>query len=316
MSPLLVADETVFANNADWLSPLKYIPFLRDIGRHFSVNRMLSAESYKRRLATGLSFIEFNYQLLQAYDFLELNKRYGCRLQLGGDDQWGNILAGVDLCRRVQQQEVFGLTLPLLLTATGEKMGKTATGAVWLDAERVSPFEYYQYWVNVQDADVVRMLGYFTFLPMQEIEYVRTLAGGPMLNAAKSILAYETTAILHGKEAAESTHAAALGAFGNRQIPDDLLPSSSVPRYAAGLVQEIPSTRLSSVSGMILVDLLVQSGLAASKKQARRLIEQGGVRVNDEKAANVEQTLTRQHFIDGALLLRSGKKKLHRFLLG
>ena len=305
---------TVFVNNADWLMGLHYVDFLRDIGRHFSVNRMLSAESSKQRLQRGLSFIEFNYQILQAYDYLELCRRYGCTLQMGGDDQWGNILAGVDLCRRVAQREVAGLTLPLLLLATGQKMGKTATGAVWLDATMVSPYDYYQYWVNVHDEDVARLLAFFTFLPMVDIAAVQQLPGGPALNLAKSVLAYEATALLHGEEAAREAHLAALGAFGGRSIPPEFLPSSAVPRQVEGHVEEVPTTQVALGQGLLLADLLVQGGLAESKKQARRLIEQGAVRLNDAAPTTDPQAIVlATDFVEGALLLRAGKKKVHRF---
>lgn len=309
---------TRVVNNADWLLGLQYIAFLRDVGRHFSVNRMLSAEAYKQRLERGLSFIELNYQILQAYDFVELARRYNCCLQMGGDDQWGNIVAGVDLCRRIAQKEVQGLTFPLLLTATGQKMGKTESGAIWLDPERVSPFAYYQYWINVHDDDVARMLGYFTFLPMDEIAVVRQMAGGIALNMAKAILAYEATALAHGENAAREAHQAAQGAFGGRAIDAGLLPSSHVPRAAGADVEQIPTTSLTRSGlqeGVAVVDLLVQSGLAESKKQARRLIEQGGVRLGEDKVEQMDRMVTLADFADEAVTLRAGKKKIHRFKL-
>ncbi|MDH3803552.1 MAG: tyrosine--tRNA ligase, partial [Deltaproteobacteria bacterium] len=197
------AGRAMLVNNADWLAPLNYIEFLRDIGRHFSVNRMLSAESYKMRLETGLSFIEFNYMLLQAYDFLVLFDDYDCHIQMGGSDQWGNIVAGVDLVRRMRQKTVYGITFPLITTASGEKMGKTAQGAVWLDDELTSPYEYYQYWINTEDQDVARFLGYFTFLPTEEVQAVADLQGTD-LNLVKTILAYEVTRITHGEAAARA----------------------------------------------------------------------------------------------------------------
>jgi tyrosyl-tRNA synthetase len=304
-------------DNAEWLTGLNYIEFLRDVGRHFSVNRMLSAEAYKMRLEKGLSFIEFNYQILQAYDFMELNKRYGCTVQMGGDDQWGNILAGVDLTRRLNSDLVFGLTFPLQLTATGEKMGKTAGGAVWLEADKLKPYDYYQYWVNTHDDDVERILGLFTFLPMDEIRAVASLEGAD-LNVAKSILAYEATAVVHGKQAATSAHAAAQGAFGGRAIPTGILPSSDVSRKASADAEQIPTTEveLSSLeAGILLADLMLNTGLSASKSAARRLIEQGAVRLNDERVSDTAYQVSLRDFNDSILLVRAGKKKFHRVVL-
>jgi tyrosyl-tRNA synthetase len=316
ITTILDRERTVIVNNADWLLPLRYVDFLRDIGRHFSVNKMLTAESARARLERGLNFIEFNYQILQAYDFVELCRRYDCRLQIGGDDQWGNILAGVDLCRRVLQKEVQGLTIPLLMNAAGQKMGKTADGAVWLDPQKVSPYAYYQYWVNVHDEDVARLLGYYTFLPMLEVNAVRALAGGPELNAAKSILAYEATRILHGSQAATQAHTAALGAFGTRSLPEDLLPSSDVVRQAQGHIEEVPTTILHAselTDGVLLADLMVRCGHADSKKNARRLIEQGGVKLNENKVVDVQQKISLESMLGQELILRTGKKHVHRF---
>ena len=309
--------KTQLVNNADWLLKLNYVDFLRDIGRHFSVNRMLAAEAYKARLERGLSFIEFNYQLLQAYDYLELNRRHACVLQLGGDDQWGNILAGVDLCRRVNQKTVHGLTFPLLTTATGAKMGKTAQGAVWLDATQVSPFEYYQYWVNVHDDDVAKMLKIFTFLPVAEAEALGPMQGSD-LNMAKSILAFEATAAWHGQAAAQAAHAAAQGAFGGRALPAEMLPSSTVPRGAAGNAAAMPTTELTPDAlgpGKTLVDLLLDTGLAPSKKEARRLLEQGAVKVNEAVQQDVGFVVTAALFDGGPVVLRAGKKRVHRLVL-
>ena len=224
-------NKALLLNNADWLTQLEFIPFLRDVGRHFSVNRMIKAESYKMRLDSddGLSFIEFNYMVLQAYDFLELCNRHQCRLQMGGSDQWGNIVAGVDLIRRTRQTTAFGITFPLITTSNGEKMGKTAKGAVWLDAERTSPYDYYQYWVNTDDRDVSRFLALFTFLPMDQILAVSQLEGAD-LNSAKSILAYETTLLAHGPQEALKAYQAAASMFGGREIPAAILPASKIPR--------------------------------------------------------------------------------------
>lgn len=224
-------DKALMLDNAAWLTQLEYIPFLRDIGRHFSINKMIKAESVKSRMDSedGLTFIEFNYMLLQAYDFMELAKTHDCLLQMGGSDQWGNIVAGIDLVRRTLGKQAFGITFPLITTASGIKMGKTHKGAVWLDPERFSPYDYYQFWVNSDDADVARFLALFTFLPMDEIEKVKSLEGAG-LNKAKTILAYEATKICHGEEEAVKSLKAAASMFGSVEVPSDLLPSASIPR--------------------------------------------------------------------------------------
>jgi tyrosyl-tRNA synthetase len=310
--------KTIVVDNGEWLLGLRYIDFLRDIGRHFSVNRMLSAESYKIRLERGLSFIELNYQILQAYDFLELYRRHKCLVQMGGDDQWGNILAGVDLVRRLESVKVEALTFPLLTTATGEKMGKTAAGAVWLDAEKLSPFDYYQYWVNCHDQDVGRLLGFFTFLPMSEVREAGKRQNAE-LNMAKSILAYEATKIVHGAEAARAAHGAAQAAFGGRSLPADLLPSSDVPRSGGASAQEMPSTQLSAselAAGLPLPEVLVRTQMADSKNEARRLITQGAVRFEPgDTVRDVAFSVTRELFAAGPVTLRVGKKKVHRLVL-
>ncbi|OGQ92218.1 MAG: tyrosine--tRNA ligase [Deltaproteobacteria bacterium RIFOXYA12_FULL_58_15] len=309
--------KTQVVDNAEWLLDLKYVEFLRDIGRHFSVNRMLAAEAYKQRLERGLSFIEFNYQLLQAYDFLQLCQRYKCTLQMGGDDQWGNIVAGIDLCRRVAQTQVHGLTFPLLLNAAGQKMGKTVSGAVWLDAKRFGPYDYYQYWVNMHDDDVERMLGYFTFLPMEEVRTVSTLQGAD-LNAAKSVLAYEATVFVHGEAAANEAHSAAQAAFGSRALPEQVLPSSKIPRGGSADAAQIPTTNLSLAAldeGVLLTELLTNTALASSKNEARRLIRQNAIKLNDRKPEDEKYRVTIADFVDGRLTLRAGKKKVHRVVL-
>jgi tyrosyl-tRNA synthetase len=289
----------VLLNNADWLADLKYIDFLRDIGRHFSVNRMLTSEAYKQRLETGLSFLEFNYQLLQAYDFLLLFQRYGCVLQTGGDDQWGNMVAGVDLIRRVAQGEAFALTFPLLTTASGQKMGKSAAGAVWLDAAQTSPYEFYQYWVNIDDRDVRRFLSYYTLLPLEEITRLSTLQGAD-LRQAKEILAFEVTALTHGQEAAHTAQRAAHALFGGAG--------------EAGGAPAIVMPRARLEAGVAVVDLLVETGLAASKSAARRLIEQGGASINGTRLKSIEAMVTHADLQDGAVLLRAGKKRYHRIV--
>ena len=306
-------------NNAEWLTPLEYIPFLRDIGRHFSVNRMIKAESYKLRLDTeeGLSFIEFNYMVLQAYDFLELARRHDCRLQMGGRDQWGNIVAGVELIRRVDQKPAFGITFPLITTSSGEKMGKTAKGAVWLDPERTSSYEYYQYWINTDDRDVARFLALFTFLPLKEIEAVQRLQDGALLNAAKTVLAFEATGLAHGREEALSALQAAQRLFGQRELPAELLPSSGIPRTEVEIDSSgIPSSSIRLerlVAGIPAFKLFHDIGLAGSGAAARRLIDQGGAYINGERIERHEQLITAGDLTsDGSLVLRSGKKRFHR----
>ena len=287
-------------NNSEWLRKLNYIDFLRDIGRHFSVNRMLSFETYKVRLETGLSFLEFNYQLLQAYDFLELNKRFQCILQMGGDDQWANILSGVDLIRRVSQNEAFGWTYPLLTTASGRKMGKTEKGAVWLDPEKTSPCEYYQYWINCEDADVEKFLTLFTFLPLNEIRELSRLQGAE-IREAKSKLALETTSLAHGREEALKAEQAAKSLFGS-----------------GGESEDIPSTQIDSSSllqGIGVFDAFRESGLCKSNGEARRLMNQGGLYLNQEPLSDPDYRITKDDFKEGSVLLRAGKKRYHRFTL-
>ena len=286
--------DVLVVDNGEWLLPLNYIDFLREIGRHFSVNRMLAAEAYKQRLEKGLSFIEFNYQLLQAYDFLVLRRRHGCALQIGGDDQWGNIVAGVDLIRRVDQGQAFALTFPLITTATGAKMGKTAAGAVWLDAQRTSPYDFYQYFVNVDDRDVVRFLKLFTVSPLPEIARFETVVGAE-LREAKKLLAHGVTAIVHGGAAADEAQRAAVAAFGGGG------DESAIPTFAVAGTEKI-------------IDVLAASGLAASKSVARRLVEQGGVRLGERKIATVDETLQSAEIGDG-VLLHAGKKSVRRLVL-
>jgi tyrosyl-tRNA synthetase len=300
-------------NNADWLLDLKYIDFLRDIGRYFSVNRMLTFEAYKQRLETGLSFIEFNYQLLQAYDFLVLCQRYGCVLQMGGDDQWGNMVAGVELIRRVANGEAFAMTFPLLTTASGQKMGKTAAGAVWLDAELTSPYEFYQFWINVDDRDVRRFLNYYTLLPLAEVARLGALQGAE-LRQAKEALAFEVTALTHGSTAAHAAQHAARALFdgvgeGRRR------PAPTQSRQVQGVPETVlPQVRLAT--GVAVVDLLVETGLAASKSAARRLIQQGGASLNGTRLLDLEALVTSADLRDGGLLLRAGKKHYHRVVVG
>ena len=305
-------------DNFQWLGKLRYIDFLRDIGRHFSVNRMLAMEAYKIRLEAGLSFIEFNYQLLQAYDYLVLFCDHGCTLQMGGDDQWGNILAGVDLVRRVKGATVQGLTFPLITTASGEKMGKTASGAIWLDKEKTSPYDFFQYWVNTDDKDVLRFLAYFTFLPMSEVRRVGDLRDAE-LNAAKTMLAYEVTKERHGEEEARRALSAAQQVFGSRDLPEHILPSSTIPRRTdAKESADVPTSTIDQArmdAGILAVDLFCEVGLSPSKGQARRLIQQGGLYVNDKRIEDIGHTVSSSDLVDGVLMLRSGKKRYHRVVV-
>ncbi|MBW1998501.1 MAG: tyrosine--tRNA ligase [Deltaproteobacteria bacterium] len=286
----------LMVNNADWLTKLNYIDFLRDIGRHFSVNRMLAAESYRVRLKTGLSFIEFNYMLLQAYDFWYLFKHYDCRLQMGGNDQWGNILAGVELTRRLEGEEIHGITFPLITTSAGVKMGKTHKGAIWLDPELTSPYDYYQYWINQDDRDAERFLKLFTFLPLDEIKGL-TAGGGKDLRQAKEVLAYEATLLCHGKEEADKARAAARSLFGG----DESLESDSIPSYSisgAELREGIPA-----------YVLFERVGICKSRGEARRLISQGGGYVNNRRVEKFDQIISSKDLVNETILLRGGKKR-------
>ena len=299
------SEDAVLVNNAEWLRDLNYIDFLRDIGRHFSVNRMLSFETYKVRLDSGLSFLEFNYQLLQAYDFLELNRRYNCILQMGGDDQWANIISGTDLIRRVERKDAFGWTYPLLTTSSGKKMGKTEKGAVWLDPKRTSPYEYYQYWINTEDDDVERFLSLFTFLPMKEIRELGKLSGAD-IREAKQRLAFETTAIVHGSENAHQAQQAAESLFSGSKS-DEAQENSNVPSTV------IDPERISV--GLGIFDIFLETGLCKSKGEARRLQAQGGVYVNDQRIDDPDFCLGESDLQNREILLRSGKKRYHRLIL-
>ncbi len=289
----------VMENNADWLSKLNYIDFLRDIGRHFSVNRMLSAESYRIRLQNGLSFIEFNYMLLQSYDFLHLFNTYDCRIQMGGSDQWGNIVAGVELIRRVEGKSAFGITFPLITTTSGIKMGKTHEGAVWLDPELTSPYDYYQYWINQDDADVGRFLALFTFLPMKEVKELASLEGAEM-RKAKEVLAYEATMICHGKEEAEQAREASRRLFGGAGGG----PSGSVPSF------QLPREEMEKgIPAYILFEIC---GLCKTRGDARRLIAQGGGYVDEKRLESFDQLIGAGASNHAGLLLRAGKKRYVR----
>jgi tyrosyl-tRNA synthetase len=292
-------------DNADWLLSLNYVQFLREIGRHFSVNRMLAAEAYKQRLEKGLSFIEFNYQLLQAYDYLVLYREHNCTLQMGGDDQWGNILAGVDLIRRVEGAKVEAMTFPLLTTAAGAKMGKTAAGAVWLDADLLAPYDYYQYWINCDDRDVERFLKLFTLQPSEEIRRLGALQGSE-IRQAKQVLASEATRITHGDAAAREAQIAAAAAFST----GDAAPDRSLDAMPTTV---IPADRLAT--GVSPVELFAEVGLTRSRSEARRLIKQGGMYVNDQRVNDLDQLLNEADLTPDGILLRAGKKKYHRVVL-
>jgi tyrosyl-tRNA synthetase len=288
--------DAILANNADWLDGLQYIPFLRTVGPHFTINRMLTMDSVKLRLEREqpLSFLEFNYMILQGYDFVELNKRFGCILQLGGSDQWGNIVQGVDLGRRIAQTELYGFTTPLITTASGVKMGKTAAGAVWLKAEKFSPYDYYQFWRNTEDGDVIRFLKLFTDLPLDEIARLEKLQGAE-INDAKKVLALEATRLLHGDEAARAAEDTARTTFEQGGIGGDL-PTTILP--AAELSAGIPAW-----------SLFHKAGLAASNSEARKLIRGGGARINDGKVDDENQVVTSDAVVDGVIKLSAGKKR-------
>ncbi len=306
-------------DNADWLTGLGYIDFLRNIGRFFSVNRMVKAESYKLRLESdeGLSFIEFNYMLLQAYDFMKLAETHNCLLQMGGSDQWGNIVAGVDLVRRKLQKTAFGITFPLITTSSGAKMGKTASGAVWLDPDRTSPYDYYQFWVNTDDNDVSRFLALFTFLPMAEIDEVKKLDGAD-LNSAKSILAYEATKICHGPDEAKKAKDSATVNFGERIIADSILSSSDILRgreKGSGADDTTPQSTFDAStfeSGIPAFKLFHEVSLAQSGSAARRLIQQGGAYLNGNRIESVDYVIGSNDIENAEILLKAGKKKIHK----
>ena len=292
--------KALVVNNADWLRKLNYIDFLREIGVYFSVNQMLTAECYKQRMEKGLTFLEFNYMLMQGYDFLELFRRYGCRLEMGGDDQWSNMLAGEDLVRRKEHEKAFACTFKLLLTSEGKKMGKTEKGALWLDANRTTPYEFYQYWRNVDDADVEKCLGLLTFLPMDEVRRLGALQGSE-INEAKKVLAFEVTKLVHGQEEAEKAATAAAALFGGGAM------AGSIPTTIITNEQLAEDNRL--------IALMVVAGMAKSKGAARKLIEQNAVSVDETKVTDVETRLTRDTFTENGLMIKSGKKNYHRLIL-
>lgn len=293
----------IFVNNAEWLLNLKYIDFLRDVGKYFKVNEMIKAEAYKQRLdrQEGLSFIEFNYQLLQAYDFLVLFDKHNCRLQIGGDDQWGNMLAGVNLVERMRNKDVYALTFPLLTTASGNKMGKTETGAIWLDAGKTSPYEFYQYWINVDDNDVVRFLNYFTFVSKDEIAKIEELKGAD-LRSAKETLAYEATKLTHGENEAKKARVSSLTIFERKTGNFDSMPTIKISQ------REINT-------GVPIIEVLRLTRLAATKSEARRLISQGGIYVNDQKINSIDFIVNADFVKNSSILIRRGKKQYYRILV-
>ena len=292
-------DKAIIVNNGDWLRNLNYIEFLREIGSVFSVNKMLTAECFKTRMEKGLSFLEFNYMIMQSYDFLELNKRYGCVMQLGGNDQWSNILGGVDLIRRKENKPAYGMTFQLLTNSEGKKMGKTEKGAVWLDPEKTSPYEFYQYWRNVGDKDVEKCLRLLTFLPMDEVRRLGALEGSE-INKATEVLAYELTKIVHGEEEAKKADVAAKALF-----------------MGGSDGGSIPTTEVASadLENMDILSALVTTKLTPSRSEARRAVQQGGVKVNDEKISDVDFKITEDLFKDGIVTLQRGKKSFHRLKL-
>lgn len=291
-------DNAIIANNADWLLDLNYVEFLREIGVHFSVNKMLTAECYKQRMEKGLTFFEFNYMLMQSYDFWKLHKEYGCCLELGGNDQWSNIIGGVELIRRKEQKPAYGLTFKLLTTSEGIKMGKTMKGAVWLNPEKTSPYEFYQYWRNIEDVKVEECLGLLTFLPMDEVRKLGALKGAE-INKAKEVLAYEITKIVHGEEEATKAQEAARAVFAG-----------------GGKSEDMPTTLYDKSeldAGKDLITLLVDTKLAPTRSEARRLIMQGGITVNDVKVTEVDKVFTSNDFdAEGALVIKKGKKGFHQ----
>lgn len=293
-------DKAIVVNNADWLLDLKYIDLLRDVGAYFSVNNMLRARCYEQRMERGLSFFEFNYMIMQSYDFLYLNEHYGCNMQFGGDDQWSNMLAGTELIRKKTGKDAYAMTITLLLNSEGNKMGKTAKGAVWLDPNKTTPFEFYQYWRNIDDADVMKCIRLLTFIPLEKIEEIDHWDEG-RINEKKELLAYELTAMIHGKEEAEQAQATAKALFsGNGD--DANMPST-----------EIPESNLID-NDISIIDLLVLGSLAKSKGEARRLIEQGGIICNGEKVTDLTAVVSKEQLADG-VKIRKGKKIYHKFLI-
>ncbi len=290
-------DKALLVNNADWLMDLNYVQVLREVGSHFSVNRMLTAECYKQRMEKGLSFLEFNYMIMQSYDFYALYQRYGCNMQFGGDDQWSNMLGGTELIRRKLGKDAYAMTINLLLNSEGKKMGKTQSGAVWLSAEKTSPYDFYQYWRNVDDGDVIKCLKMLTFLPLDEIEELSKLEGAE-INKAKEILAFEVTKLIHGEEEAVKAQNSARALFG-AGATDENMPSTDLTKEELG-------------EGISLLDVMVKCQLISSKGEGKRLIKQGGVSVNDSKVNDMFLVITEADFKDNQLVIKKGKKVYHK----
>ncbi len=292
--------KAIMANNAEWLLPLNYLDFMREVGVHFSVNRMLAAECYKNRMEQGLTFFEFGYMLMQSYDFYVLNQKYGCKMQFGGNDQWSNIIGGVDLTRRKAGEQVYGMTFSLLTNSEGKKMGKTEKGALWLDRSKTTPYEFYQYWRNIDDADVEKCLALLTFLPMDEVKRLGALEGSE-INKAKEVLAFEVTKLIHSEEDAIQAQEAARALFGGGADSENI-PTTELAKAELG-------------EGMAVIDLMLKAGLIKSKSEGRRLIEQSGVAVNDVIVGEVSAAVSEADFEDGKLMIKKGKKVYHRIKL-
>ena len=291
-------DKAILANNADWLLKLNYVDFLREVGVHFSVNRMLTAECFKQRLEKGLSFLEFNYMLMQGYDFYVLNQKYNCKMELGGDDQWSNMIAGVELVRRKAQGQAMAMTCTLLTNSQGQKMGKTVGGALWLDPKKTSPYDFYQYWRNVDDADVEKCLRLLTFVPMDEIKKLAALEGAA-INEAKKVLAFEVTKLIHGEEEAKKAQSAAESLFG-----------------AGGNMDNVPTVKIENEQvGSLLLDILVAGKIIPSKAEGKRLVQQGGLSLNGEKVTDIKRTLNKEDFEDGVALIKRGKKNFNKIII-
>ena len=291
-------DKAILVNNADWLLNLNYVDFLREVGVHFSVNRMLTAECFKQRLEKGLSFLEFNYMLMQGYDFYVLNQKYNCKMELGGDDQWSNMIAGVELVRRKAQGQAMAMTCTLLTNSQGQKMGKTVGGALWLDPKKTSPYDFYQYWRNVDDADVEKCLRLLTFVPMDEIKKLAALEGAA-INEAKKVLAFEVTKLIHGEEEAKKAQSAAESLFG-----------------AGGNMDNVPTVKIENEQvGSLLLDILVAGKIIPSKAEGKRLVQQGGLSLNGEKVTDIKRTLNKEDFEDGVALIKRGKKNFNKIII-
>ena len=291
-------DKAILANNADWLLKLNYVDFLREVGVHFSVNRMLTAECFKQRLEKGLSFLEFNYMLMQGYDFYVLNQKYNCKMELGGDDQWSNMIAGVELVRRKAQGQAMAMTCTLLTNSQGQKMCKTVGGALWLDPKKTSPYDFYQYWRNVDDADVEKCLRLLTFVPMDEIKKLAALEGAA-INEAKKVLAFEVTKLIHGEEEAKKAQSAAESLFG-----------------AGGNMDNVPTVKIENEQvGSLLLDILVAGKIIPSKAEGKRLVQQGGLSLNGEKVTDIKRTLNKEDFEDGVALIKRGKKNFNKIII-